>query len=152
MRALRSVIPLSMVCCLFGQPLPSHITIGHYQIPMPAGFKVGPSKTKMMDFEIFDLINPKGTKVASIYLGNNPNFPINDKTQEREVLPQGVVFTGAKIHPVGQQFLIECTRVTMGRHFSPWQCIHVFGITLDEPEAKLLYEAFRQIKVTYPNL
>jgi len=141
-----------MLTCAIGHSESAPIEFGHYQVILPVGFKLSTSKTEMMDFELFDLFNSKGLAVASIYLGNCPQFEFNASVHKKRLLSPGFSLTAAKIKPEQNEFLIECTSVTMHGTQSAWQRIHVFRISKSKQAAETIYSAFLKIKVVKQNI
>jgi len=143
----------AFVLCIHCLPLQSaDIEFGHYQISIPGDFSLSKSKTNGMDFEIYDLIGPKRTKVACIFMGNCPQFIFSKTQHTKAPLQNNIMLSYNKVNPAHSDYLLECETVTMDRSFSAWQRIHVFGITKDNPMAELIFSAFRDIKIIKPNL
>ena len=152
MNLAKFLVPVATLACAIGHSEAPPVEFGHYQVILPAGFKLSKSKTKMMDFELFDLLNSNGSPVATIYLGNCPQFEFNPSLHEKRPLSSGFSLTSAKVNPEQNEFLIECTSVTMSGAQSAWQRIHVFRMSKNPHLTKTIYSAFMKIKVVKQNI
>ena len=133
---------------------PTRTQIEHFSVEVPAGYELKDSSPRMMDFDLYDLIDLKTKKArCRLYVGNHPNFPLftwaNAPTVSRTADREQTDFRSA----TRVEGKIKFSGLTYKKQsYSGWTIVHYMAENLSEPEVQLIGRMIASIAVTRPHL
>jgi hypothetical protein len=129
-------------------------TFNHYAIKIPAGYVVKDVSPPMMDFDLYQLVDGKGTVKCGLYFGNAPRFPIYGWGSKSPV-DSGDASRMKKAYQSSTRMegVIEFSGLTYkGLPATPFSKIHYFADRLSADDVKALSAMVDSIRVVEKDL
>ena len=105
-----------------------------------------------MDFDIYEL-KFNGSIVARVYVGGHPEFKYKPSICTKIDIEPDIIMIEKKYGVEPYEFLLEFNNLRYkDNDFSPWSEIHVFDITQNQNQRKLITNAFKHIKIYKRNI